>query len=146
MAVVLLCKGERAVAQTDEIQVYDASYADPGKFNLTWHDNFTPIGIKTPAFPGTITSDKSLNGVPEWAHGVNEWFEAELYLPLYSIDKHWGAALDGFKLRALFTVPHADDRKFVYGVNFEFSVNSKYWDTSRITSEAGPSSGGISNH
>jgi hypothetical protein len=138
MAVVLLSAGEMVFAQTDEIQVYDASHADPGKLNLTWHDNFTPIGIKKPAFPGAITSDKSLNGVPEWAYGVNEWFEAGLYMPLYSVDKHQGAVLDGFKLRALFTVPHASDRTFVYGVNFEFSVNARHWDTRRITSEVRP--------
>jgi hypothetical protein len=138
MVIVLLATGESVFAQTDEIQVYDASHADPGKFNLTWHDNFTPSGIKTPPFPGAITSDESLNGVTEWAYGVNAWFEAGLYMPLYSIDKHQGATLDGFKLRALLTVPHAAHRRFVYGLNFEFSVNSKHWDMSRNTSEIRP--------
>ena len=37
-----------ASAQTDEIQVYDGGLAEPGKFNLTWHQNFTPIGQKPP--------------------------------------------------------------------------------------------------
>ena len=37
-------------AQTDEIQVYNGDLAPPGKFNLTWHQNYTPIGLKTPAF------------------------------------------------------------------------------------------------
>lgn len=127
-----------ARAQTDEIQVYDASHADPGTFNLTWHNNFTPSGVKTPAFPGAVVADKSFNGVPEWAYGVTDWFEAGLYLPLYSVDKHQGPELDGFKLRALFTVPHAASRTFVYGVNFEFSVNSSHWDTRRFTSEIRP--------
>jgi hypothetical protein len=27
-----------ALAQTDEIQVYDAAIAEPGVFNLTWHN------------------------------------------------------------------------------------------------------------
>src|SRR5438093_10219627 len=87
-----------AVAQTDEIQVYDAGHAAPGIFNLTWHNNFTPDGLKTPAFPGAIVPDKSLIGVPEWAYGVTDWFEAGLYLPLYSSDKNHGTTLDGFKL------------------------------------------------
>src|SRR5438045_301464 len=112
-----------ASAQTDEIQVYDASHADPGVFNLTWHNNFTPRGVKTPAFPDGVTADKSWNGVPEWAYGVTDWFETGLYLPLYTRDKNFGGTLDGWKLRELFTVPHADDRNFVYGVNFEFSFN-----------------------
>jgi len=126
-----------ALAQTDEIQVYDASHADPGTFNLTWHNNFTPDGVKTPAFPGAVVANKSFNGVPEWAYGVTDWFEAGLYMPLYTVDRH-GAMLDGFKLRALFTVPHAAERTFVYGVNFEFSVNSAHWDARRFTSEVRP--------
>ena len=125
-------------AQGDEIQVYDGGLAPKGVFNLTLHNNFTPKGIKTPAFPGSITSDKSLNGVPEWALGVTDWFEAGLYMPLYSVDKDLGAKFDGFKLRALFAVPKAEDRKFFYGVNFEFSVNAKNWDERRITSEIRP--------
>src|SRR3954469_10461371 len=83
-----------AFAQTDEIQVYDGGLAPVGTFNLTLHNNFTPKGIKTPAFPGAVTSDKSLNGVPEWALGVTRWFEAGLYLPLYSIDKDLGPKLN----------------------------------------------------
>jgi hypothetical protein len=129
---------DKAFAQTDEIQVYNGGLAEKGKFNLTWHNNFTPDGIKTPAFPGALVADKSFNGVTEWAYGVTNWFEAGLYLPLYSHDKNVGGTIDGFKLRALFAVPHADDRKFFYGVNFEFSINSRHWDESRFTSEVRP--------
>ena len=139
VVVVLLSATPRsAFGQTDEIQVYDASHADRGVFNLTWHNNFTPRGLKTPAFPGAIVADKSWNGVPEWAYGVTDWFETGLYLPLYTRDKNYGATVDGFKLRELFTVPHATERRFVYGVNFEFSVNSKRWDARRFTSEIRP--------
>jgi hypothetical protein len=127
-----------ADAQTDEIQVYDGGLAPVGVFNLTVHNNFTPIGIKTPAFPGAVIADKSFNGVPEWALGVTPWFEAGLYLPLYSRDKVTGFGLDGFKLRALFAVPNADDRRFFYGANFEFSVNAHRWDTARFSSEVRP--------
>jgi len=45
---------------------------------------------------------------------------------------------NGFKLRALFVKPHAAEHRFFYGVNFEFSVNTAHWDTSRITSEVRP--------
>ena len=48
----------------------------------------------------------------------------------------WG--IDGFKLRALFAVPNADDRRFFYGANFEFSINAKRWDEHRYTSEVRP--------
>ncbi len=136
--VCLLGLPGRALAQTDEIQVYDGGLSDVGKFNLTWHNNFTPKGVAEPAFPGANVADKSFNGVTEWAYGVTPWFEAGLYLPLYSYDKNNGGTYNGFKLRALFAVPHADDRTFVYGVNFEFSVNQSNWDENRITSEVRP--------
>lgn len=135
--VVLVAVPSLAFAQADEIQVYDGGLADKGKFNLTLHNNFTPKGMATPAFPGGFATDKLLNGVPEWAYGATEWFEAGLYLPLYSMNND-GAKLDGFKLRALFAVPKADDRKFFYGANFEFSVNARHWDETRFTSEVRP--------
>jgi hypothetical protein len=138
LVAVLMAVPAPAFAQTDEIQVYDGGLASPGVFNLTLHNNFTPNGLRTPAFPGAVTANHSLNGVPEWAYGVNKWFEAGLYLPLYSRDENQGWGLDGFKLRALFAVPNADDRAFFYGVNVEFSCNAKRWDTSRITSEIRP--------
>src|SRR6185369_15102568 len=53
-------------------------------------------------------------------------------------DKHLGWGIDGFKLRALFAVPNADDRRFFYGANFEFSVNNKRWDATHFTSEVRP--------
>jgi hypothetical protein len=135
--VVLVAAPETAFAQADEIQVYDGGLAAKGKFNLTLHNNFTPDGLKEPAFPGALVSDKLLNGVPEWAYGLTDWFEAGLYMPLYSVDRS-GGKLDGFKLRTLFAVPHADSREFFYGVNLEFSYNSKHWGATRFTSEIRP--------
>ncbi len=137
-AALVLSTSTAAWAQTDEIQVYTAEIAPKGVFNLTLHTNFTPKGVKTPAFPGAVVADKSLNGVPEWAYGVASWFEAGLYMPLYSVDKDMGFGLDGFKLRSLFVVPHAEDRTFVYGANFEFSINAKRWDSNRFSSEVRP--------
>src|SRR5260221_14678724 len=111
-AFALLISATIASAQGDEIQVYDGGLAPVGVANLTVHNNFTPKGVKVPAFPGAIISDKSLNGVPEWAYGVTNWFEAGLYMPLYSFDKDRGAVLDGFKLSTLFAVPGGDKRRF----------------------------------
>jgi hypothetical protein len=138
IAIALVAAPAVAFAQTDEIQVYDGAIAAPGKFNLMLHNNFTPRGLKAPAFHDALVSDKSLNGVPEWAYGVTDWFEAGLYLPLYSVSRNQGGTLNGFKLRALFAVPRADDRTFIYAVNFEFSVNARHWDARRFTSEIRP--------
>jgi hypothetical protein len=140
VAIVAVCLfvPSLAFAQADEIQVYDGGLAPVGTFNLTWHNNYTPVGVKTPAFPGGVVPDNSLNGVPEWALGVTRWFEAGLYMPLYSYDDSSGWGLDGFKLRTLFAVPDADTRTFVYGANFEFSINAERWDERRYTSEIRP--------
>jgi hypothetical protein len=60
----------------------------------------------------------TLNGFPEWAYGVTEWFEAGLYLPVYSLtDGHF--LLDSAKVRLLIVSPHPGERRFFYVVNFE---------------------------
>ncbi|MEO7361703.1 MAG: hypothetical protein ABI120_15335 [Gemmatimonadaceae bacterium] len=133
-----LLTAPRARAQADEIQVYQGGLAQVGVFNITIHNNFEPKGIKTQTFPGAVTSDHSLNGVPEFAYGVTKWSEAGLYLPLYSLDKNIGFGLDGFTLRTLFARPNGDSHTFVYGVNFEFSYNAKRWDQNRFSSEIRP--------
>lgn len=139
IVIAVVALSALAFAQTDEIQVYDGSIAAPGVFNLTWHNNFTPHGLKAPAFPGGLIPDKSFNGVTEWAYGVTDWFEAGLYLPLYSVySKNRGATINGGKIRFLFAVPHAEKRRFFYAVNFEFSYNALHWDPRHFTSEIRP--------
>lgn len=124
-----------AQAQTDEIQVYDATIAPTGAFNLTLHDNFTPSGRTTAAVPGGIVPDHALNGVAEWAYGIAPWFEGGVYFPLYSITRDGSVLYNGFKLRTLFVTPDAAKREFFYGVNFEFSFNTAHWDERAHTSE-----------
>jgi len=137
LLLLLFCSAS-AWAQTDEIQVYDAEIAAPGVFNLMVHNNFTPDGLKTPRFPGGLVPNQTLNGVPEWAYGVTDWFEQGLYLPLYSVADGEGPVLNGFKVRELFVVPHAAEQTFFYGINFEFSYNAAHWDPYRSTSEIRP--------
>lgn len=139
LTVALAFCPKAARAQTDEIQVYDAEIEDVGKFNVMVHSNFTPIGRKTPDFPGGIIPNDSVNGAVEWAYGVKPWFEQGLYFPVYTAySQGRGGTLNGFKIRELFVRPHAHDHKFFYGVNFEFSVNYSYWESKRITSEVRP--------
>lgn len=138
IAAVLLVSAHSMLAQTDEIQVYDGSISAPGVLNLTLHNNYIANGQKAPAFPGALIPDRSFNGVSEWAYGVNDHFEAGLYLPLYSVSRDRGATINGAKIRLLFAVPHAEDRAFFYAVNFEFSYNARHWDPRRFTSEIRP--------
>ena len=59
LACVLAWAGA-ARAQTDEIQVYDAEITAPGRFSLTWHNNFTPSGRRQAAFPGGVIADHKI--------------------------------------------------------------------------------------
>ena len=37
--------------------------------------------MKYPLFPGGLISHNSINGTPEFAYGVTDWWEGGLYLP-----------------------------------------------------------------
>jgi len=128
-----------ARAQTDEIQVYNGEILEPGAFGLTVHNNYIAIGRKQPDFPGGVRPDGSLNGVTEFAYGVNEWFELGAYMPfLYTVTHDGKLLLNGAKLRALLVSPGAKDRTFFYGLNVELSYSAKHWQTERPNTEFRP--------
>jgi hypothetical protein len=137
-ALVLLAAAGAARAQTDEIQVYTGDINAPGQFGVTLHNNYTPIGPTTPAFPHAIIPDHALNGVPEYAYGAADWLELGMYLPLYSVTRDGRFLIDGGKLRVLFAEPHAGERSFFYAVNFELSYNAVHWATTRWAGEIRP--------
>ncbi|MES2294077.1 MAG: hypothetical protein V4527_12320 [Pseudomonadota bacterium] len=138
VAALFCAASSSAFAVTDEIQVYTGEIAPVGVLGLTWHNNYTVNGLKTPDFPGGLVDNHALSSVTEWAYGVTPWFEAGLYVPLYSYSGNQGWTFNGFKLRALFVQPDNGDKDFYYGVNFEFSWNEKQWDTQVNTGEIRP--------
>jgi hypothetical protein len=121
---------------TDEIQVYNAAIAAVGQFTIQQHLNYTPSGLKDPPFPGGLVSNGALNGTPEFAYGVTDWWELGLYLPFAVQDQQFLS--NGFKLRTLFVSPHADQRNFFYGINFEFSVTTPKFAQTRSALEVRP--------
>jgi len=127
-----------AFAVTDEIQVYTGEIMPVGEVGLTLHNNYTFEGLKTPDFPGGLVDHHAYSSVAEWAYGVTPWFEAGLYLPLFSHTGNQDWTYNGFKLRALFVQPDNADQDFTYGVNFEFSWNQRAWDTRENTGEVRP--------
>lgn len=141
LPLLLLCLSVRVCAQTDEIQVYDAVIADEGQFEVEFHNNFTPIGRKSADHSGGVVPDHAWNGVPEFSYGVTDWFEAGLYLPVYTITRDGRAELDSAKIRALFVTPFAAQRTFFYGVNFELSYNALHWEPNRLSGEVRPIAG-----
>src|SRR6516164_4904012 len=125
---------------TDEIAVYNASIAEVGQFTIQQHLNYIPLGIKEPPFPGGLISNNSLNGTPEFAYGLTDWWEVGLYLPFSIRDEKFYS--NAFKLRTLFVSPHADQRTFFYGVNFEFSNETPPFAQTRFALEIRPIIGG----
>jgi hypothetical protein len=115
-SLILLASSAHA---TDEIQVYNAGIANVGQFTIQQHLNYVALGQKDPPFSGGFPSNHSLNGTPEFAYGMTDWWELGLYLPFAVQDQQFLS--DAFKLRTLFVSPHAEQRDFFYGVNFELS-------------------------
>jgi hypothetical protein len=133
VAAMFAAKPAKAI---DEIQVYNAGIAAVGQFTIQQHLNDVPLGVKEPPFPGGLVSNHSLNGTPEFAYGLTDWWEVGLYLP-FSIQNQKFYS-DAFKLRTLFVVPHADQRNFFYGVNFEFSNETPPFAQTRFAMEIRP--------
>lgn len=120
----------------DEIQVYNANIAAPGQFTIQQHLNYVGAGRKDAPFPGGMISHGSLNGTPEFAYGVTDWWEVGLYLP-FAVQDHQFLS-DSVKLRTLFVTPHAEDRSFFYGVNFEISNSTPKFSQTRFGLEIRP--------
>jgi hypothetical protein len=130
---IVLAQPARA---TDEIQVYNAGIAAVGQFTIQQHLNYIPLGLKDPPFPGGLVSNHSLNGTPEFAYGVTDWWEVGLYLPFAIQDQRFYS--DAFKLRTLFVSPNADKRDFFYGINLEFSNTTPKFSQTRFALEVRP--------
>jgi hypothetical protein len=124
----------------DEIQVYNAAIAAVGQFTIQQHLNYAPMGVKDPPFPGGLISNGAINGTPEFAYGVTDWWEVGLYLPFAIQDQRFYS--NAFKLRTLFVSPHADQRNLFYGVNFEFSNETPPFAQTRFAMEIRPIVGG----
>jgi hypothetical protein len=102
----------------DEIQVYNAGIASIGQWTYEQHLNYAAIGQTQPEVPGGFSSNHALQGTPEFAYGLTNWWEAGFYLP-FAVNGDGQFLSDGAKIRNLFVVPDAGKRSFFYGVNFE---------------------------
>ena len=120
----------------DEIQVYNAGIATSGQFTIQQHLNYVGLGLKQPPFPGGLVPNGSINGTPEFAYGVTDWWEVGLYFPFAIQDQQFFS--DAFKIRTLFVAPQADQRNFFYGVNFEISHTTPRFSQTRFGLEIRP--------
>jgi hypothetical protein len=118
--LILLSAGRASAADQvhDEIQVYNAEINEVGQWSYEQHLNFAAIEQKQPEFPGGFTSNHALQGTPEFAYGITNWWEAGFYLP-FAVTGSGQFLSDGAKIRSLFVIPDAEKRNFFYGINFE---------------------------
>jgi hypothetical protein len=121
----------------DEIQVYNAAIAPLHTFTLQQHLNYVWQGSTTPDFDGGFASNRTLNGTPELAFGVTDWYEIGLYAP-FAFDSNGTFLPSGVKLRHLFVSPDADNRKFFYGLNIELSYQAPRFSPNPFATEFRP--------
>jgi hypothetical protein len=135
-ALFPLCCGTAARA-TDEIQVYDSGINDPGEWSLELHANYAFQGRQQPDFPGGIVPNHALQGTPELGYGVTDWWELGLYWP-YAFTNTGEYKDGGIKLRTLFVAPHAKERTWLLGVNFELGYDNPAFAEERLNLEIRP--------
>jgi hypothetical protein len=121
----------------DEIQVYNAGIAEVGQWTIEQHLNYTLQGRREPDFPGGLIANRSLQGTPELAYGIADWWEIGFYAP-FAVDSEGRFLSNGGKIRNLFAVPNADKRDFFYGVNFELGYETPPFSQSRYALEIRP--------
>jgi hypothetical protein len=130
------CAPPRAWA-IDEIQVYNADIAEVGQWTIQQHLNYTLQGRTQPDFPGGLISNRSLQGTPELAYGIADWWELGFYAP-FAVDSEGRFLSNAGKIRNLFVVPNAAKRDFFYGVNFELSYETPPFAQTRYALEIRP--------
>lgn len=118
----------------DEIQVYNAEIAKVGQWTAQLHLNYAFIGRREPDFPGGLVPNHALNGTPEFAYGITEWWEFGFYAP-FAIDQNGTPYSNAGKIRTLFVSPNAEKREVFYGVNFEFSYTMPQFSDTKWSME-----------
>ncbi len=134
MLLALLAAASPAWA-TDEIQVYTGEVAAPHEWSLLQHLNYGFTRLKT-ANPRVVNTYGTVNGTPELAYGVTDWYETGLYLPFAARDDRFFPG--GAKFRNLFVSPDAANRTFFYGINTELSWAPQRFSRSRWNVEFRP--------
>jgi hypothetical protein len=122
-ALVALIISTTLAPADDEIQIYNAQIAAVGQWTIEQHLNYAIDGRKQPDFPGGLVPNHTVNGTPELAYGLADWWEIGFYAP-FAISGSGAFLSNGAKIRNLFVSPHAAERNFFYGVNFEFSYET----------------------
>jgi hypothetical protein len=137
-SIAILLATASAARADDEIQIYNAQIAAVGQWTIQQHLNYAISGRKEPDFPGGgLIPNHALNGTPELAYGITDWWEVGFYAP-FAVSGGGAFLSNGAKIRNLFVVPHAAEQKFFYGVNFELSYETPAFSQTRYALEIRP--------
>jgi hypothetical protein len=114
----------------DEIQVYDDSLNSPGELGLEIHLSHTLNGRRIPLYAGEISTNHQSRITPEFSYGINDQWEAGLYLPTV-LDSQAQMSLAGQKLRMKWIGQRSSEEiRWFYGVNFEISKVAQRYEAS----------------
>jgi hypothetical protein len=97
----------------------------------------TISGRRQADFPGGLVPNHALNGTPELAYGITDWWEVGFYAP-FAVSGSGAFLSNGGKIRNLFVVPHAAEQKFFYGINFELSYETPQFSQTHYALEIRP--------
>jgi hypothetical protein len=136
-SVIALAIAATAAFADDEIQVYNAQIAAVGQWTFQQHLNYTFNGRRQPDFSGGLVPNHALNGTPEFAYGVTDWWEVGFYVP-FAVSGSGAFLSNGAKIRSLFVLPHAAERNFFYGVNLELSYETPPFSQTHYALEIRP--------
>ena len=123
----------------DEIQVYTDDINKPGEFGLELHLNTTPSAGQPPSFPGEVTTQHGLRVTPELSWGLTRTLEAGLYLP-FEKDGEDRVLFAGpkFRLKWLPLQPGEDGTGWFAGLNWEYAMLNRNFETATRTLELRP--------
>jgi hypothetical protein len=119
LALLLALLAASPAAASDEIQVYTGEIAGPREWTLQQHLNYGLRARTGRDYPGALPNRGTVNGTPELAYGVTDWYELGLYAPFAVHEDRFYPG--GAKIRNLFVTPDAGNRAFFYGLNTELS-------------------------
>jgi hypothetical protein len=123
----------------DEIQVYTDDINAPGERGLELHINTTPSGGRARSFPNEVTAQHGLRVTPELTWGLTSTVDAGLYLPV-THDAEGRTLFGGpkFRLKWLPLKPGEDGTGWFAGLNWEYAILNRNFETATCTLELRP--------
>ena len=137
VVAVLVAASTLLAHAADEIQVYNAEIAEVGQWTLQQHLNYAINGRKQPDYLGGLIPNHALQGTPELAYGISDWWEIGFYAP-FAVTQNGHYLSDAGKVRQLFALPDAAKKEFFYGINFELSYETQAFSPTRWNMEIRP--------